>query len=393
MKLTFAVIWLQLTGFNSLSYRPRSRLRYDIALSARRLSTEGGLESYQSNEKEEIDNRPNHIHRAQVIDSHPRKLLEFVCTVFPDVKRTQAKQWLQYDSLLVNDEAQSKFDLPLRIGDWISVRAGKSKGKSRPSGGSSSGERSKKSYGSLPSGLKIVYEDDALFVVEKPPGIAVSSSQLSREHRTSNSNSSSAADRSEKRASSKKENVPVSNTNTVHSIVSSFVGKRAGSAESKVLVVNRLDDDVSGLVLFAKSAAAKEHLLKNWDSFGVVYNVLCEGIFFPQQGTIKTYMDEGAPNVVCTILKSNGTKSSSASASKVSNVPAVSHYRTLESASSSANMESLRMRGSGSAAAVSYISLCPYLLLLPTSIDLFYSTYLCCVLSMRHGAVAIHLPH
>jgi 23S rRNA-/tRNA-specific pseudouridylate synthase len=347
MKLKVAVIWLQLTALNSLSYGPRSNWRYDIALSAKRLSTEGGLQSYQTNEKEEIDNRPNHIHRAQVIDSHPRKLLEFVCTVFPDVKRTQAKQWLQYDSLLVNDEAQSKFDLPLRVGDWISVRAGKSKGKSRPSGGSSSGER-KKTYGTLPSGLKIVYEDEALFVVEKPHGIAVSSSQQSREHRTSASNSTGAVDKLGKRIISKKESVSVSNTNTVHSVVSSFVGKRAGSSESKVFVVNRLDDDVSGLVLFAKSASAKEHLLKNWDTFGIVYNVLCEGIFFPQQGTIKTYMDEGASHVVCSLTKSNGTatKSGSTGGSRVS-VPAVSHYRTLESASSSSSMDSLRGWGRG----------------------------------------------
>jgi 23S rRNA-/tRNA-specific pseudouridylate synthase len=345
MKLTFAVTWLQLTALNSLSYGPRSNSRYGTALSAKRLSTEGGLQSYQTNEKEEIDNRPNHIHRAQVIDSHPRKLLEFVCTVFPDVKRTQAKQWLQYDSLLVNDQAQSKFDLPLRVGDWISVRAGKSKGKSRPSGGSSSGER-KKTYGALPSGLKIVYEDDALFVVEKPHGISVSSSQQSREHRMSANNSAGAVDRSGKRVVSKKDSIPISNTNTVHSIVSSFVGKRAGSSESKVLVVNRLDDDVSGLVLFAKSGAAKEHLLKNWDTFGIVYNVLCEGVFFPQQGTIKTYMDEGASHVVCSFTKSNGTatKGSSTGVSKVS-VLAVSHYRTLESASSSASMDSLRGRG------------------------------------------------
>lgn len=364
MLLIITVLWLQLTALNSLSYGPRSNWRYDVALNAKRLSTEGSLQSYQTNEKEEIDNRPNHIHRAQVTDSHPRKLLEFVCTVFPDVKRTQAKQWLQYDSLLVNDEAQSQFDLPLRVGDWISVRAGKSKGKSRPSGGSSSGERSRKSYGSLPSGLKILYEDDALFVVEKPHGIAVSSSQQSREYRTPANNSTGAgagaADRSGKRMISKKENVAVSNTNTVHSIVSSFVGKRAGNSESKILIVNRLDDDVSGLVLFAKSAAVKENLLKNWDTFGIVYNVLCEGIFFPQQGTIKTYMDEGAATVLCSLTKNNGTSSKSVtnngsgsgSVSKASSAVAVSHYRTLESASTSTSVDSLRGWGRGTSTGV-----------------------------------------
>ena len=65
----------------------------------------------------------NYMHRGKVSESDPMKLLEFVCSVFPSVKRTTAKQWLKYNMILVNEEAQSKHDFDLRIGDWIAVKA------------------------------------------------------------------------------------------------------------------------------------------------------------------------------------------------------------------------------------------------------------------------------
>ena len=331
MRPTSSLFLLQLSLLSILSFRPLSILRYETLLNARRPTPDGGLLSYQSSEKEEIDNRPNFIHRAQVADNHPQKLLEFVYTVFPDVKRTQAKQWLQYNSLLVNDEPQTKFDLALRIGDWISVKAGKSRGGSR----SAPGNEKKKSFGVLPFGLKIIFEDAALFIVDKPHGMSVSSSQQSSSTPSTNEkfskgspvNSGNSTGSTERTNAVKKSNPIISNTKTVHSVVSSYLGKRAGSSESKVFIVNRLDEEESGLVIFAKSAAYKEYLYKNWNSFGVVYNVICEGLLFPQQGTIKTYMDESASTVTCSLNKLNTTTTKSA-------LPAISHYRTLESVSS-----------------------------------------------------------
>ena len=76
----------------------------------------------------------NLMHRGKVSESDPMKLLEFVCSVFPSVKRTTAKQWLKYNMILVNEEAQSKHDFDLRIGDWIAVKAN-----SKSSSGSMSG--------------------------------------------------------------------------------------------------------------------------------------------------------------------------------------------------------------------------------------------------------------
>jgi 23S rRNA-/tRNA-specific pseudouridylate synthase len=183
----------------------------------------------------------------------------------------------------------------------------------------------------LPNGLKILFEDEALFVVEKPCGISVSSAhgkeKFSDKPSLKTLNSTSVG--LEKKTTKKVGMVTNSNTKTVHSIVSGFMGKRAGSADSKVFVVNRLEDDESGLVIFAKSVASKEYLLKNWNTFGIVYNVVCEGLFFPQQGTIKTHMDETGSLVTCSPTKSETAKSSPLT---------ISHYRTLDSVSSTASL-------------------------------------------------------
>jgi 23S rRNA-/tRNA-specific pseudouridylate synthase len=205
-------------------------------------------------------------------------------------------------------------------------RGGKSKGNGR-----SRSSEGKKSCGALPNGLKIIFEDEALFVVEKPCGMSVSAAygkeKFSDKPSLKTLNSTSVG--SEKKITKKVSIVTNSNTKTVHSIVSSFLGKRAGSADSKVFVVNRLEDDESGLVIFAKSVASKEYLLKNWNTFGIVYNVICEGLFFPQQGTIKTYMDETGSLVTCSPTKSETAKSSPLT---------ISHYRTLDSVSSTASL-------------------------------------------------------
>lgn len=133
----------------------------------------------------------------------------------------------------------------------------------------------------------------------------------------------------ENKITKKGSNAIIGNTKTVHSVVSSFLGKRAGSTDSKVFVVNRLEADESGLVIFAKSVASKECLLKNWNTFGIVYNVVCEGLFFPQQGTIKTYMDESGSVVTCSPTESETAKSSPLT---------ISHYRTLDSVSSTSSL-------------------------------------------------------
>ena len=222
--------FLQLSVFYTWSFQPKAITQPSFVLHARPVITERGLLSDRYDDREETDGRPNYIHRAQVADSHPRKLLEFVCTVFPDVKRTQAKQWLQHESLLINDEPQSKFDLSLRIGDWISVRAGKSSRMPR----SRSSENGKKPYGTLPSGMKIIYEDECLFVVDKPHGLAVSSSRnigsTGARSKKSVTNPTETSEKVGQKIIDRRNDPDVINTRTVHSIVSSFLGKRSGSS-------------------------------------------------------------------------------------------------------------------------------------------------------------------
>ena len=112
------------------------------------------------------------IHRGKVTDTDPLQLLDFVCSTFPDVKRTAAKQWLKYNSIVVNEEPQAQHDFPLRVGDWVAVR--KSTGGSSGSGGGGGGGGG----GLAAAGLRLLHADDALFVVDKPAGMPLAAAPI-----------------------------------------------------------------------------------------------------------------------------------------------------------------------------------------------------------------------
>ena len=115
----------------------------------------------------------SYIHRGKVTDTDPMQLLDYVCTTFPDVKRTVAKQWLKYSSIVVNDEPQARHDFDLRVGDWVAVR-GKAAAGGGGNGGGSGGSRGGGGGGGgslTAAGLRMLHADDALFVVDKPAGM------------------------------------------------------------------------------------------------------------------------------------------------------------------------------------------------------------------------------
>lgn len=59
-------------------------------------------------------------------------------------------------------------------------------------------------------------------------------------------------------------------------------------------VVHRLDRETSGLLLFARSAEAREQLQDSWDQVSKTYLAQCAGIPNPPEGTIDSYLEEGS---------------------------------------------------------------------------------------------------
>lgn len=114
---------------------------------------------------------------------------------------------------------------------------------------------------SMITGLTIVYEDDAIIVIDKEAGLL----------------SMAAKNKDEK---------------TAFSEVSAYVKKQ--NPKGRAFIVHRLDRDTSGVLLFAKSEEVKMKLQDNWDVMAKerIYTALVEGNVKRDKGTVKSWLKE-----------------------------------------------------------------------------------------------------
>ena len=218
----------------------------------------------------------NYLHRTQVTaETASLTLLDFVLAAWPQVKRKQAKLWLKFRTLLINDTHQSNFAAPLKPGDWVAVRAGKFAAPDTK----------------LPSGLQIAYEDASVIVVEKPPGLLTI-----------------ATDRGE--------------TQTAYYKLTFFLRNRGKN--ERVYIVHRLDRDTSGLLVFAKTSQAKRTLQSGWEKAEKRYIAIVEGTPSEPQGTFRSHLNESEEPT-----RSGYRVFSDKPSDKTR--PAITHYKTVKS--------------------------------------------------------------
>lgn len=108
--------------------------------------------------------------------------------------------------------------------------------------------------------LDIIYEDKNLLVLNKPAGLLTIGTDRVREH-------------------------------TLFHMASDYVKKQY--PKNKVFIVNRLDKDTSGLVVFAKNEKFKKNLQKHWNEWVErEYIAILEGRILEDKGTIQNYLWE-----------------------------------------------------------------------------------------------------
>lgn len=80
--------------------------------------------------------------------------------------------------------------------------------------------------------------------------------------------------------------------NNLYQEVSDYVKKQ--HPKNKIFIVNRLDRDTSGIVVFAKEEKLKKELQENWNELANPreYLAIVEGKVSKDKGTIKTYLKE-----------------------------------------------------------------------------------------------------
>lgn len=204
--------------------------------------------------------------------AHPGPLLAALFAAWPDEKKKQIRTWLKFQAITVNGRPVSQFDHPLKPGDTIAVRT----------------DRFAAPKTRLSSGLKIYFEDAHLLVVEKPEGLLSISS-------------------------------PAEPEKTAYFQLTEYLRHKHPQSRERVWIVHRLDRETSGLMVFAKTAPAKEVLQAHWDKFEKKYEAVVEGRMPKQSGKLESDLDESNPHHVTVRPRSERTRH------------AVTHYRVLKS--------------------------------------------------------------
>jgi RluA family pseudouridine synthase len=119
----------------------------------------------------------------------------------------------------------------------------------------------------LPKGISILYEDDDILVAVKPHGLLTMGT-----------------DRDKSR--------------TLYALLTDYVRKGYSRSSKRIFIVHRLDRDTSGIIIFAKSMAAKLRLQGQWEETEKRYIAVVHGRCKQKEGTITTYLAENKAQLV-----------------------------------------------------------------------------------------------
>jgi len=121
---------------------------------------------------------------------------------------------------------------------------------------------------SFPPLLRLVFEDEQILVVDKPPGLLTIATERERDR-------------------------------TAYRLLADYVGghgvTRPGRPDvPRLFIVHRLDRETSGLLVFAKSIAVKRRLQDQFEARGVErrYVAVVEGVPRESEGTLRSHLSE-----------------------------------------------------------------------------------------------------
>ena len=192
---------------------------------------------------------PDKIVQFSAVAGQPKTLLDFLFKAMPEKTKTTVKSLLRHNQIKIGETVTTQFDFPVRAGDVVSVNL------------------SREWHTLKNPRLKIFYEDDDIIVVYKGYGLL-----------------SMGTDR-------KKDG-------TAYSILRDYV-KRVNPRQ-KIFIVHRLDQQTSGLMVFAKTEKAKTTLQHNWNNMVLErkYLAVVEGRPKMAEGIQKSYLAENEQHIM-----------------------------------------------------------------------------------------------
>ena len=210
---------------------------------------------------------PNSIKEFKVKEEC--ELLSFLFEKFPNLSRNAVKSILSGHYVGVNGAPVSQYNLKLSKDDVVIV---------------SKQRISRKNRRDLP----IIFENDELIVIDKPSGLLT---------------------------------VPSDNEKgrTAYRMVNDYVQQK--DKHNRVFVVHRLDEDTSGVLMFAKNPKIKDALQKDWSEI-----VLERGYYAVVEGKMEKSEDK-----YIDYLKENSLNLMYVSNDKVNGKKCVTQYKVLKS--------------------------------------------------------------
>ena len=180
--------------------------------------------------------------------SQPSELLAYLFEAWPETKKKQVRSWLKFGSVAVNGRVITQFDHSLKPGDKVVIRP---KAFAAPET-------------KLASGIRIRHEDADIIIIEKPDDLLSIAS-------------------------------PSEPEKTAYAFLTDHVRQGNRLNRQRVWVVHRLDRETSGLMIFAKTEAAKRALQENWDAVEKKYLAVVEGVPSAEAGLLDSHLDESNP--------------------------------------------------------------------------------------------------
>lgn len=118
-----------------------------------------------------------------------------------------------------------------------------------------------------PKGFDIIYEDKDLIVGNKAAGVLTVKALWNKD-------------------------------DTIHHALNQYVRKGQVKSHKRVFVVHRLDQDTTGVLVFAKTPQAQAFLKDNWVNTVKYYYAIVQGEVVKKSGTISSYLEEDEDYVV-----------------------------------------------------------------------------------------------
>lgn len=218
---------------------------------------------------------PNSIKEFKVKEEC--ELLQFLLTKYPQLSRNAVKSLLSNHQVSVDGAPVSQFNLKLAKEDIVIV---------------SKRRISKKERADLP----IIFENDELIVINKPSGLLSIASDTEK-------------------------------SRTAYRMVTDYLQQK--DRHSRVFVVHRLDEDTSGVLVFAKNPKIRDLLQKQWSDIVLSrgYYAIVEGKMEKKTDTLIDYLKENSLNLV---YISNDKKSGKKSITKYTVLKENKNYSLLD---------------------------------------------------------------